>query len=272
MIYAGGGMIMVCPLLEAKQSENLSQKRTARAVNTLGEGVVIRILAFASYLMGWSYEDIVRNFGYSVPGLKSLVQQVLSQGVERFVDQRRKDAWQPPSVEFPVEKDKVELEKKDDGMLVHIEKASLFLREEDALARKTLAVLLVDSGVLTQKEAAKIIGTKPLAVSKNFQVFKAEGAAGLVDKREGQKQEYRFTPQVKGELIHGYSMKALENIRPSSSILAQHLSAVFGRPFSRRSISYHLGQTGLNLVGPRIVEDMQRFLREQLKKGHQNSN
>lgn len=265
-------MFMVSPLFESKRSESLSQKRITRAVNTLGKGVVFRILAFASYLMGWSYKDIARSFGYSVPGLKSLVQQVLSQGVERFVDQRRKDAWQPPLVESPAEKGEVSLEKKDDGVVVHIQKVSLFIREEDTLSRKTLAMLLIDSGVMTQKKAAEITGTKPLAVSKNFQAFKAEGAAGLVDKREGQKQDYRFSPEVKGELIYGYSMKALENIRPSSSILARHLSSVFGRPFSRRSVSYHLGQTGLNLVGPKIVEDAQRFLKEQLKKGLQNSN
>jgi len=262
---------MICPQLESKRSENLSQKRITRAINTLGEGVVIRILAFASYLMGWSYEDIARNYGYSIPGLKSLLQQVLLQGVERFVDQRRKDAWQSPYVEPPAVKCQVDLEQRDDGMVVNIEKASLFIKEEDTLARKTLAILLVDSGVLTQKEAAELTGTKPLAVSKNYQAFKAEGAAGLVDKREGQKQEYRFTPQVKGELIRGYSLKALENISPSSSVLAQHLSEVFGQPFSRRSVSYHLDQTGLNLVGPRIVEDTQRFLQEQLKKGLQNS-
>ena len=259
---------MICPQLQTKLSESISQKRITRAVNALGEGVVIRILAFASYLMGWPYDDIARNYGYSTPGLKSLLQQVITQGVERFVDQRKKDAWQLPAVEPAAIKCEIDLEKKDEGLVVHIQKASLFLKEDDILARKTLAMLLVDAGALTQKAAAELTGTKPLAVSKNYQSFKEKGAIALVDKREGQKQEYRFTPQVKGELIHGYSMKALENIRPSSNMLAQHLSDIFDHPFSRRTVSYHLGQTGLSLVGPRIVEDTQRFLK-QLKKGHQ---
>ncbi len=43
---------MICLQFESKQSENLSQKRITRARSTLGEGVVIRILAFASYPMG----------------------------------------------------------------------------------------------------------------------------------------------------------------------------------------------------------------------------
>ncbi len=260
---------MIYPQIQAEVSKSHSQKRITKAINALGEGVVTRILAFASYLMGWPYEDIARNYGYSTPGLKSLVHQVISQGVERFVDQRRKDAWQPPSIEPEVIRSEVELEKKEDGIVVHIQKVSLFLKEDDTLARKTMAMLLVDSGALTQKRAAELTGTKPLAVSKNYQAFKEKGVAALLDKREGQKQEYRFTPQVKGELIHGYSMKALENIRPSSSMLAQHLSEVFEQPFSRRSVSYHLSQTGLSLVGPKIVEDTQRFLEEQ-KKGLQN--
>jgi hypothetical protein len=263
---------MFCQLTDFKRSNNLSQKRIERATNTLGKGVVYRLLAFASYLLGWSYEDVARSYGYSVPGLKSLVKQVFSKGLERFVDQRRKDVWLPPSVEPLPEKAEVHLEKRDDVIIVHMNATSLVIRAEDNLARKILAMILVDSGVMTQKAAAEITGTMPLAVSKNFQTFKTTGAVGLIDKREGQKQDYKFSPEVKGELIYGYSMKALENIRPTSSMLAQYLSNAFGQPFSRRSVSHHLEQIGLNLVGQRMVDDTQHFIQELRKKGLQNSN
>lgn len=117
------------------------------------------------------------------------MQQVFSQGIERFVDQRRKDAWHPPSVEPPAEKAAVHLEKRDDVIIVHMNATLLVIRADDNLARKILAMILVDSGVMTQKAATEITGTMPLAVSKNYQTFKAEGAVGLVDKREGQKLE-----------------------------------------------------------------------------------
>jgi len=265
-------MVMVCPSLKSQRNQQAFEKRISRATAALGEGTVTRILAFASYLLGWPQKDVARSFNYSVPGLKSLVQQVLSQGVERFVDQRRKDAWHLPDVEHHAvaPKPAVVTEKRDE-VIVRLESASLIIDREDALARKILAMILVDSGVMTQKAAAEIMGTKPLAASKNYQRFKAEGAAGLVDKRTGQKQDYKFDSQVKGELIYGYSMNILHSKRPSGALLARYLSDVFGVPFSRRSVSYHLNQMGLNQVGPRLLGDTQRFIQEELlKKGLQN--
>lgn len=83
-----------------------------------------------------------------------------------------------------------------------MEISSWSIKEDNTLARKTLAMLLIDSKALTQKETAALTNIEPQAVSKYFHVFKTEGAAGLVHNRGGQKKGDRYTPEVKGELIH----------------------------------------------------------------------
>jgi len=259
------------PPLTPLRNSPAATRRTEHAVAVLGNDVVTRILGFATYLLGWPQAEVAKAYGFSVPGLKSLVQQVIQKGVSRFLDQRRKDAYplpQPQDVVPPAPLPAVSVDESEGWLRVNLNACQLQIPVQDTLARKVLAMLLVDSGVMTQKAAAEVMGTQPLAVTKNYQAYRAQGAQGLVDKRTGQAQDYRFQPEVKGELVYGYSMQVLQGRKPSSGSLAEYLTEVFGTPYSRRSVSHHLSRLGLSLVGPRLQQDIQATVNErEPKKG-----
>lgn len=269
MIYSVGGMYMNYPLLLSERNQHMSEKRIDRAIELLGEEVVYRILAFSSYLLGWSQQEVAESFNYSVPGLKSLVQQVLMQGAERFMDQRKNEAL-PKSTDRKIVEEmtpvEIRIDGDEDNVIIDIKSAILKLNTDDTLLRKVITMVLVDSEVLSKKAAADIMGSQPLAVIKNYKVFKEEGTKGLVDKRTGQKEDYKFDSKVKGELCYGYSMNILKGEKTSDSKLARYLTDALGREFSRRSVSYHMNLMGLNIIRSRLEKDTQEIIQEGLRK------
>lgn len=269
MICNIGGMYMNYPLLNSERSQYISEKRINHAIEFLGEEVVTRILAFSSYLLGWSMQEVAESLNYSVPGLKSLIQQVLMQGVGRFIDHRKNETL-ITSMDRKVEEEKttveVSLDENQDNVIIDIKSAILRLNTNDTLLLKAIAMVLVDSDVLSKKAASEIMGSKPLAVMKNYKVFKEEGANGLVDKRTGQKGDYKFDSKVKGELCYGYSMNILKGEKASDGKLARYLTDTLGKEFSRRSVSYHMNLMGLNIIRPRLEKDTQEIIKEGLTK------
>ena len=82
---------MQCPdIKNAVQSLKKGQQRTKQAVDALGTDVIIKIFVFSLYCFGYSYEYISKLSGFSQPGVKRIVNEVLKNGVFGFLDKRKK--------------------------------------------------------------------------------------------------------------------------------------------------------------------------------------
>ena len=93
---------MRCPSVTDFQSPAKGQKRLDQAIDSLGNDVVNKILGFSLYILGFPYDYISSNVGFSEPGLKTFIKDVCQNGVQRFLDKRKKAAYSIPQKDFPV--------------------------------------------------------------------------------------------------------------------------------------------------------------------------
>ena len=129
-----------CPELENLQSLQKGQQRINNAVNCFGGDVINRILGYSLYILGFPYDFLSSKTSLSEAGLKTLVQQVNKNGIERFQDKRLKiqniscndneKVVHVPSIKYSELDEYAEFEIKGDIKL----KAS----KDDALGKKVL--------------------------------------------------------------------------------------------------------------------------------------
>ena len=76
----------------------------------------------------------------------------------------------------------------------------------------------------------------------------------LVDKRQGLKQDYLFTPEVKSELIQQFALNAVSGRPTSSRAIAEDLEKRCSIELSPRSVRLHLGKLGLSRIADSLPE------------------
>jgi hypothetical protein len=76
----------------------------------------------------------------------------------------------------------------------------------------------------------------------------ADDITALIDKRKGQQQEYRFSPEVKAELIQQFVLDIVSSGKSSGKLLADHLQKRCELILSERSIRDHISKLGLSRI------------------------
>jgi len=233
---------MKCPNFSNFQSQHKGQKRIDHAIDSLGEDVVNRLLAFSLYLFGFPYEYISNNSGFSKAGLKTLAQQINNNGIDRFKDNRRKSEYndlissENKRTDFTI----VKYSKQDkDYMSFEIDgNIKIKIKQKDILGIKVLTLLLMEAGLLKQKEVANILDCQRLTVRNNFLKFQTSGTKGLIDNRSGQTKNYKFDMRVIFEIIKKFISCAFDMKTPSKTIINKHLMISFHKIFLKEQQRY----------------------------------
>ena len=84
---------MKCPTLKEAQSTLKGQRRFDKAIENLGQDVIKKIIGFSLYILGYSYETIFQKTNMSEAGMKLIVKELYKNGVERFIDKRKKESY-----------------------------------------------------------------------------------------------------------------------------------------------------------------------------------
>jgi len=263
-------LIMKCPNFTGFQSQHKAQKRIDQAIDSLGEDVVNRLLAFSLYLFGFPYEYISKNAGFSKAGLKTLVQQINTNGIDRFKDRRRKNENNDLVSSENTETDStvIRYSKQDkDYLKLEIEgNIKIKVQQNDILGIKILTLLLMEAGLLKQKEVANILDCQRLTVRNNFLKFQTSGAKGLIDNRSGQTKNYKFDMRVIFEIIKKFISCAFDMIIPSKTIINKHLNEIFPQNFSERATALHIKELGLTDHKKELFAEIVRLTNEQIDK------
>lgn len=240
---------MNCPQLPAEQSLSHGQNRLEKATQILGKDVMKRLIIFVLYALGFNRELIAKLFGYQVAGVKALVDRILINGLEGFYDHRKLkivNEKTPSIVIADTEKHKE----------ISISKAIMAIPKDDILARKIISVTLAETGFLSNLEGAKVLDYTPQAFGRLREKYRLQGSSGLIDQRQGQKSDYKVTPEVKAEIIFQICTKIREDTTVSSGDISAALNECFPESkISPRTVRYHLNQLGF-----------QHFRRKLLKK------
>jgi len=239
----------------------LSEARMAAANKVLGNKVIKRILAFAFYLLGAHRRPIAELLNMPQDTLKSAINRVLKVGIGAFEDSREKtSSFIPQGAIFP-KKPSVFLEGEEVIADFGLRDTLLRIPAKNALQVKTILLTMRNNGLITTAEAANILGYSLVHISRLCQALVEEDVQALIDKRQGQKQDYLFSPEIKAELVQQFAANAVTGKPISSRIISEQLNKRCDLNLPDRSIRLHMKKLGLPQIAkslPDLVETLKK--------------
>jgi hypothetical protein len=237
-------------------SDKLSRDRIERALEVFGGIVIRRLLCFALYLLGLNRQNIGKLLDLPAETVKSIIKVLMMEGLSALEDRRRRPFAPIPRVspELPP------VTLKQEGELVVVDFGApdrqFKLDQHDTLQLRTILLTMLNSGLLTYRQAAEGIGLTPPRTATLAKQLMQNGALSLVDKREGQKQDYRVTPEIKGELIQQFAVDVITGGPSSGTSISDQLKERCQVTIPARTVRHHLGKLGL----PKIKHSLPRLV------------
>lgn len=228
-------------------SPGSSQRRIDRATDILGAEVVSRILALAMYLLGAKRKALAEFLAIPLDTVKSLVQRVFSDGLPALEDRRRKASTFMPRTVEPEMRCKLFLEQ--EKVVVEFNEATrIEIPRRNPIQCRTVLMTMLESKLLGIGEVAKAIGLSMERVRKLGKKLYQSDVFALIDQRRGQLQDYRFTPEVKAELIQQFVLNLQTNVGTSSKQLSEGLEKRCQIKVAGRTIRQHGAKLGLGHI------------------------
>lgn len=225
-----------------------AQQRIEKALLVFPKALLFKLLAFSLYLLGAPLKELSVLLGIHEESIRTYARVACRDGVQALVDRRRADAPAPPSASLP-EPSRPSV-RMDDGCLV-IALASvngeIRIPASHQVQSRTVLLTLANSGLLSLPEVATASGLSQRTcrhLAHQLQDHDVDQA--LVDKRQGQTQDYRFGPAQKAELIQQFAARAVTGHSTGSEDLAEAIGQATGTSVSPRTVRWHVDKLGLD--------------------------
>jgi len=226
-------------------SEAHSRKRVRNASKSLGEAVVTRLLAFALFLMGARREDIARHLSIPLGTLFSLLTRMTREGLPAIEDRRRahSDFLPAPHHETPA----LEVTSRNSETVVNFgpQGPTVAIATQNDLQRKTFLLSLLQNGLLSPSQVAGLLGYSSTHTARMARQLADGDVHALVDKREGQKEDYRITPTIKAELVQQFTLDLMTRGKTSGAAISSELQERRQITVPARTVRHHLARMGL---------------------------
>jgi hypothetical protein len=236
-------------------SASKSEARIANAMKVFPKKLLMRLLAFTLHLLGARRQVVAQLVGMPEESVKTVIRTVTRDGFTALRDRRQSEAKQV----LPSEpaKPSVSAYREGDYYVVEFGNAEASLRIPVAflIQARTVLLSLLNAGLLSAREVAEVLD---IHVTHCRELARKLGSNDvdevLVDKRQGLKQEYLFTPEVKSELIQQFALNAVSGRSTSSRVIADDLEKRCSIALSPRSVRLHLGKLGLSRIADSLPE------------------
>jgi len=258
MNYRRDQAVLNCPTTLAFSSTH-STKRLERAYRFLGETIVCRIIGIALFLLGANREQISEYLGIPTGTFLSLLTRFEKSGLSAFYD-KRKSTVQITKINIPIN---VSLEVTDDSVGIRLdqEERLLMVPRDNLLQCKTVLLTFFHSGFLSCKDISSVLGLSERYIRELNVRLHREDVDSLTDRRQGQLVDYRFTTEIKAELIQQFAANAVSGKAASSRVLAEDLKQRCNLELSDRTIRQHMQELGLSRIKqslPGLVEEVKK--------------
>ncbi len=246
-------------------SSQHSQKRMERAKSILEMRTLALVIGLALYLLGAKRNAIA--MALDIPGdtLKSFFQRFFKDGLNALTDRRCKSAPQPrPSSYLKIHgTEKTDVKIDNEEVVVHFGSDSQYLKipVQNKLQIKTVLLTCLDNKLLNNSQVFKILGYSARHTLKLSGELKKGDVDSLIDKRQGQKQAYLVTPEVKAELIQQFVVNLICKEAPTGKQITDALKERCAINISDRTARYHISKLGLNLIKnslPKILAELKK--------------
>jgi transposase len=230
-------------------SPQLSERRMRQMRDSLGAGIIQRIVCFALYVLGLNRSAIGRTLGIPPDTAKSIIKTIKRDGLMALEDRRHKSSTLLPKKE-PTGHQPVTLREDDDHLVIDlgIRHRSLRVCRGDPLQMKTVLLSMLNSGLLSTRQVAEAIKLTPSHTAALARRLQDQGALSLADQRQGQKEDFVVTSSVKAELIQQFAVDVITSGRTSSVAISEKLKERCGIVIPDRTVRHHLSRLGLGSI------------------------
>ena len=243
-------------------SPTKSEERIDRVLQVFPRGLLMRLLAFTIHLLGVRRQVVATLVGMPEESVKTVVRLVMRDGFPALRDRRRSEGL--PVARMSPSPPLIEARREGEWYIVEFEPngKSLRIPVTFRVQARTVLLSLVNAGLLSVQETATVLGIHPAhcrELAKKLASHDVEES--LIDKRQGLKQDYLFTPEVRSELVQQFALNALSGRPTSGRAIAEDLQQRCKMEVSERSVRLHLNKLGLS----RIADSLPELLNTQKK-------
>lgn len=248
-----------CPI-ELSFSKTHSDKRLNKAHQTFGVKTVTRIIGFTLFLLGAKRENIAQHLQIPLGTFLSFLTRTDQYGLPAFQDRRQST---PTAVVKPMSHPtKASVVLAEDNVTLELgANMTISIPRQNRLQCKTILLTFVNNGLLTAKEAADILELSERHTRDLGTKLNKGDVYALIDKRQGQSQDYRFTPEIKAELIQQVAANAITGNSTSSRAISRQIKARCDLVLPDRSVRLHMNKLGLPKLSqslPTLVEHLKK--------------
>lgn len=223
-----------------------SEERIERALHVFSPKLLYRMIAFALYMVGAKRKAVAVLVGIPEQSLKTLIRVVLQDGYEALLDRRMHTAPSKPEPALPHKGITVDL---NGGWVIvkfPLNNTALKMPVEHPIQVRTVLLTMVDSGLLSAKEVAPFLNISPARCRELAnQLSEKDVDDVLIDKRIGQRKDYKVGPHEKAIMIQHFVARVVTGHPASSKVLADQINQETRTNLSSRTVRWHMKKLGL---------------------------
>lgn len=243
-------------------SPTKSEERIDKAMRVIPRALLMRMIAFVLHLLGAERNAVAALAGMPPESVKTVVRLVMSDGFEALRDRRR--SCVPSVAKAEPTPLRIAARRQGDWCLLQLglDAAEVKIPASFRVQARTVLLSLVNAGLLSVQQSADALGIHAAHCRElASRLARADVPESLIDKRQGQKQEYVVTPEVKAELIEQLAARSITGQSTSSEVLAEQVSQRTQTSVSPRTVRLHIQKLGLARVRkglPKLVEALKK--------------
>jgi transposase len=243
-------------------SPEKSQERINRALQVFPHKVLMYLLAFTLHLLGARRQQVAALVAMPEESVKTVLRRVLRDGFPALHD-RRLSATQPVAAP-PPSPAPLSVCRDGAGWLVEFgtRGESLRIPATHPVQARTVILSLLNAGALSAQQCAAALGMSAAHCRELARKLTTDDVGqALLDKREGQRRDYRVGPRQKAEIIQQLAARAVTGQSTSSAVLADQVNEQTDAVVSARTVRWHirnLGLTEIRTTLPRLVESLKK--------------
>jgi hypothetical protein len=244
-------------------STKQSNKRIDKAKRNLPSIILKKLLFFALYLLGARFKTIASIVELPEESGKTTIHRVMNGGISAFNDRRQSN--KNDVIQITTTKQKIfqtSASSEDDYCIIIFGDTDhkLKIPLSNRVYLKSVLLSLLQAKILPASTVSSILGIT-IAHCRELaaRLLNEDLIEVLVDKRKGQKKDFRVNQSVKAELIQNFAARAVTGHSISSNNLAELINNKNNTNISPRTIRWHMNKLGLMQIKKSLPELFQEL-------------
>ena len=234
-------------------SPELSAKRLNKAQLVFGEKVIKRIICFCLYIFGVRRIEISETVKLPENTVRTMLKAISKDGFVAFFDRRKKKENRIGNQsDKSIKRKDIQITELHDSYQISINKLDISISKKNKHQLKAMLLTFAENGLISKTHAGKLLNISSSHVGYLINIMSENDLLYLIDKRQGQQQDYVFTPKIKSELILQFASNAVLGKPTSGSALANDLKEREQLDLSDRSIRMYISKLGLKGVDEKL--------------------